>query len=302
MFGDYEIESGMYNFSFENVINKQFAINRGGRIVWDGGPYDALVDITATYKVKASLYDLVQAGGDNASSELKRRVPVNCNIILSNKLTNPDIRFDIEIPSSQNFNQYAFDQYVSTQEEMNRQVFSLLMANRFYSAQESDGRSSQGSSYLGTTASELLSNQLSSLFSQNDRNIGVGVNYRPGDEVTNEEYEVSLSTQVFDNKILLSGNIGYGRDASGTASADEGSLIGDFDIEVKLNRQGSIRAKAYTHSNNDVIYETSPTTQGVGISFQEEFDSFRQLFRKYWDRIFHRRKKAEAEDGGEAAN
>lgn len=302
MFGDYEIESGMYNFSFENVINKQFAINRGGRIVWDGGPYDALVDITATYKVKASLYDLVQSGGDNASSELKRRVPVNCNIILSNKLTNPDIRFDIEIPSSQNFNQYAFDQYVSTQEEMNRQVFSLLMANRFYSTQESDGRSSQGSSYLGTTASELLSNQLSSLFSQNDRNIGVGVNYRPGDEVTNEEYEVSLSTQVLDNKILLSGNIGYGRDASGTASADEGSLIGDFDIEVKLNRQGSIRAKAYTHSNNDVLYETSPTTQGVGISFQEDFDSFRQLFRKYWDRIFHRRKKAEAEDGGEAAN
>lgn len=302
MFGDYEIESGMYNFSFENVINKQFAINRGGRIVWDGGPYDALVDITATYKVKASLYDLVQSGGDNASSELKRRVPVNCNIILSNKLTNPDIRFDIEIPSSQNFSQYAFDQYVSTPEEMNRQVFSLLMANRFYSTQESDGRSSQGSSYLGTTASELLSNQLSSLFSQNDRNIGVGVNYRPGDEVTNEEYEVSLSTQVLDNKILLSGNIGYGRDASGAASADEGSLIGDFDIEVKLNRQGSIRAKAYTHSNNDVLYETSPTTQGVGISFQEDFDSFRQLFRKYWDKIFHRRKKGEAEPGGDSAN
>lgn len=297
MFGDYEIESGMYNFSFENVINKQFAINRGGRITWDGGPYDAMVDITATYKVKASLYDLVQSGGDNASSELKRRVPVNCNIILSNKLTNPDIRFDIEIPSSQNFSQYAFDQYVSTPEEMNRQVFSLLMANRFYSAQESDSQSSQGSSYLGTTASELLSNQLSSLFSQNDRNIGVGVNYRPGDEVTNEEYEVSLSTQVLDNKILLSGNIGYGRDASGAASADEGSLIGDFDIEVKLNRQGSIRAKAYTHSNNDVLYETSPTTQGVGISFQEDFNSFRQLFRKYWDKIFHRRKKGEEEAG-----
>lgn len=298
MQGTYEIESGQYNFSFENIVNKKFDINRGGLISWDGGPYDAIVDITATYKVKASLYDLMQNTGEDAGSDMKRRVPVNCNIILSNKLTNPDIRFDIDIPSSQNFNQYALDQFVNTQEEMNRQVFSLLTANRFYNPQGAGAQAStQSSSYIGTTASELISNQLSDLFSQNDRKIGIGVNYRPGDEVTNEEYELSLSTQMLDNKILLSGNIGYGRDASASSSGD-GSLIGDFDVEVKLNKQGTVRAKAYTHSNNDVIYETSPTTQGIGISFQEEFNSFRQLFRKYLDKIFHRRKEerpAEAE-------
>lgn len=293
MQGTYEIESGQYNFSFENIINKKFDINNGGVITWDGGPYDAIVDLTATYKLKASLYDLMQNNGEDVSSDLKRRVPVNCNIILSNKLTNPDIRFDIEIPSSQNFNQYAFDQVVNTQEEMNRQVFSLLTANRFYSPQGTGSQAStQSTSYLGTTASELISNQLSDMFSQNDRKIGIGVNYRPGDEVTNEEYELSLSTQMLNNKILLSGNIGYGRDASASSGGD-GSLIGDFDVEVKLNRQGTVRAKAYTHSNNDVIYDTSPTTQGIGISFQEEFNSFRQLFRKYADKIFHRRKKEE---------
>lgn len=290
MQGDYQIQSGLYNFSFENIINKQFAINQGSKIIWDGGPYDAIIDLTATYKLKASLYDLVQGTADD-NSDLKRRVPVNCNIILTNKLTNPDIRFDIEIPSSQNFSQYTFDQYVNTQEEMNRQVFSLLLANKFYSPQDASSQTAnQSTGYLGTTASELLSNQLSSLFSQNDRNIGVGVNYRPGDEVTNEEYELSLSTGVLNNKILLSGNIGYGRDASANSNGD-GSLIGDFDVEVKLNKQGSIRAKAYTHSNNDVIYETSPTTQGVGISFQEEFNTFRELMRKYWEKLTRRKRR-----------
>lgn len=290
MQGDYQIQNGLYNFSFENIINKQFAINQGSKIIWDGGPYDAIIDLTATYKLKASLYDLVQGTADD-NSDLKRRVPVNCNIILTNKLTDPDIRFDIEIPSSQNFSQYTFDQYVNTQEEMNRQVFSLLLANKFYSPQDASSQTaSQSTGYLGTTASELLSNQLSSLFSQNDRNIGVGVNYRPGDEVTNEEYELSLSTGVLNNKILLSGNIGYGRDASANSNGD-GSLIGDFDVEVKLNKQGTIRAKAYTHSNNDVIYETSPTTQGVGISFQEEFNTFRELMRKYWEKLTGRRRR-----------
>ncbi len=290
MYGNYTIESGLYNFTFENIINKQFVINNGGQISWDGDPYGAIVDIVATYKLKASLYDLVQSNADDSNSDLKRRVPINCNILLSNKLTSPDIKFDIEIPSSQNFSQYTFDQYVNTEEEMNRQVFSLLLANKFYSTQDASSQNNS-QSYLGTTGWELLSNQLSNWMSQNKYNVGVGVNYRPGDDVTNEEYEVALSTQVLDNKILLSGNIGYGRDANSSSSDNDGSVIGDFDVEVKLNKRGNVRVKAYTHSNNDVIYETSPTTQGIGISFTEEFDSFRQFIRYYWNKIFHRRNK-----------
>lgn len=288
MHGSYAIEEGTYNFAF-SVFDKQFTIDKGSSIYWDGGPYDATVNIAATYLVKASIYSLVSGTSYDNSADLKRRVPVKCKIFLTGKLTQPDVRFGIEIPSSQNFNQYAFDQYVNTQEEVSRQVFALLTSGQFYALQESGQQNGQSQNYLGQTASELLSNKLSSMFSNNDRNIGIGVNYRPGDEVSNEEYEVAISTQAFDNKVLLSGNIGYGRDASGSSS-DDGTLIGDFDVEVKLNKRGNIRAKAYTHSNNDVIYETSPTTQGVGVSFQEEFDSFRELFRSYWRRLFHRRR------------
>lgn len=293
MHGSYALDEGAYNFAF-SVFDKQFTIDKGSTIYWDGGPYDATVNIAATYLVKASIYSLVSGTSYDNNADLKRRVPVKCKIFLTGRLTQPDIRFGIEIPSSQNFNQYAFDQYVNTQEEISRQVFALLTSGQFYALQEAGQQSGQSQSYLGMTASELLSNKLSSMFSNNDRNIGIGVNYRPGDEVSNEEYEVAISTQAFGNKVLLSGNIGYGRDASGSSS-DDGTLIGDFDVEVKLNRRGNIRAKAYTHSNNDVIYETSPTTQGVGISFQEEFDSFRELFRSYWRRIFRRRHGKDAQ-------
>lgn len=299
MHGNYVIDAGTYNFSF-SVFDKQFTIDNGSSIYWDGGPYDATVNIAATYLVKASIYSLVSGTSYDNNADLKRRVPVKCKIFLTGRLTQPDIRFGIEIPSSQNFNQYAFDQYVNTQEEVSRQVFALLTSGQFYALQDANQQSGQSQSYLGMTASELLSNKLSSIFSKNDRNIGIGVNYRPGDEVANEEYEVAISTQAFDNKVLLSGNIGYGRDATG-ASSDDGTLIGDFDVEVKLNQRGNIRAKAYTHSNNDVIYETSPTTQGVGISFQEEFDSFRELFKAYWRRIFHRSERRHAEDAAAPA-
>ncbi len=288
--GTYVIDDGTYNFSFENIINKRFVINKGGTLIWDGDPFNPKINIMATYKVKASLYDLVKNSAEG--QDLKKRVPINCNMFLTERMEDPNIRFKIEIPSTMNFNQYTLDQYISTEEEMNRQVFSLLLANRFYASEETTGTQSNtsGGNYIGTTVSELVSNQLSNWISQNRYNIGVGVNYRPGDEVTQDEYEVALSTQMLDNKIILSGNIGYGRS---TTETSDGSLIGDFDVEVKLNKSGNLRAKAYTHSNNDVIYETSPTTQGVGISFREEFNSFRELLRKYWNTITGKRSKKE---------
>ncbi len=288
--GKYQIESGVYNFSFENILNKRFEINRGSIITWDGGdPYNALLDISATYKLKASLYDLVSGtSGAYNTSDLKRRVPVNCNLLLSGRMSSPDINFKIEIPSTTNSSQYIFDQYVSTDEEMNRQAFSLLLANRFYAIDDGSNGMGSTSSYLGTTASELISNQISSRLSQNKYNIGIGLNYRPGDEVQNEEYEVSFSTQLFDNNVLLSGNLGYGRDVT---EEGNGNFIGDFDVEVKLNKKGNLRAKAYTHSNNDVVYETSPTTQGIGIAYGDQFNTFSDLWNKYWYVLSGKRRK-----------
>jgi hypothetical protein len=66
-------------------------------------------------------------------------------------------------------------------------------------------------------------------------------------------------------------------------------MVGDFDMDIKLNKSGTIRAKAYTRSNDDIIYETSPTTQGIGISFKEEFDKFIELLSKYWKAITGRK-------------
>lgn len=53
----------------------------------------------------------------------------------------------------------------------------------------------------------------------------------PGDEITNEEIEVALSTQIFNNRVLLNGNLGYGRNQMAASN-----IIGDFDVEVKAQQ------------------------------------------------------------------
>jgi hypothetical protein len=283
IYGDYAFDEGDYLFSLQNVINKRFFINRGSRVKWDGDPYNALINITATYRLRASMYDLVGASMTSAdrNADLQKRVPINCNLILTDRLLKPSIRFEIETPSNQDNNQNLIKEYIRTQEELNRQVLSLLVLNRFYSP-ESQKSSDLSSNRIGNnaalvTTTEVLSNQLSHWLSQINKDVDIGVSYRPGDEITSQEIEVALSTQILNERVTLNGNVGYG-DYQTSAS----NLIGDFDLDVKLNRIGNLRAHAYTRTNNDVIYETSPTTQGVGVSFREEFDSWGELLKKYW--------------------
>ena len=58
--GDYNIEDGNYLFTLGNIINKPFTFENGGRIIFNGNIEDAEIDIKAIYKLKASLYEILQ--------------------------------------------------------------------------------------------------------------------------------------------------------------------------------------------------------------------------------------------------
>jgi hypothetical protein len=294
-FGDYTIEEGEYLFSLQNLINKRFSINQGGTVKWQGNPYDAIIDITAVYKVRASLSDLLGPLASNSinSSDLQRRVPVHCNLILSDMLQQPVIKFGIEAPTLDESREALILEYISSEEELNRQVLSLLLLNKFYTPEymrTTDNSASRNDNTALVTTTEMLSSQISRWISTISNDLDVGVAYRPGDNITSEEFELALSTQVFNNRVTINGNVGYGKYQTNTSK-----MVGDFDLDVKLNNTGTIRARAYTRSNDDLIYETSPTTQGIGLSFKEEFNNFKDLLRKYRNILLGTKEKDEEE-------
>jgi hypothetical protein len=140
---------------------------------------------------------------------------------------------------------------------------------------------------IGSTASELFSNQLSNWLSQISKNVDVGFKYRPGNSITNDELELALSTQILNDRVILNGNIGNNVNPESNNSSQ---IVGDFDMRFKLTPNGKIQLKAYNHSNNDIIYETAPYTQGVGFSFKEEYNSFEELMHKIGS-IFKKKEK-----------
>lgn len=273
--GDYVVQNGQFNFSFENLIKKKFDLLEGGRISWTGDPYDAEVDVKGVYKVKASLAGL----GLDSTSSLRNRVNVDCIIHLSNQLFNPDIRFSFALPGSDpQVEQLVFSVIDTTNDAlMTQQMISLLVLGSFsYSAIDNFS--------IGSTSFDMLSGQLSNWLSQISNDFDIGLHYRPGDNLTSEELEVALSTQLFNDRVTIDGNFGVINNRNTTQNAS--NIVGDFDISVKLTQDGRLLMKAFNHSNaNNLITASSfdkyaPYTQGIGLSFRQEFDSFTDIFRK----------------------
>ncbi|HYQ56364.1 MAG TPA: translocation/assembly module TamB domain-containing protein, partial [Draconibacterium sp.] len=277
--GNYNPTRGDYLFTLQSLMNKRFSIEPGGSIIWSGDPYNAVVDLQATYRLRASLYDLIV---DN-SLELSQtnRVQVECVINLQDELINPTIGFEVNFPNVEERVRDELSQFFNTDEEINKQIVFLIGLGKFYTPDYLRGTyQAQNTNMLGTTASEVFSNQLSNWLSQINDDWDVGINYRPGNQVTQDEIELALSTQIFNDRITLNGNIGNNTNQYGINN-NSSQIVGDFEMNVKLVRSGKILFKAYNRSNNNLIYETAPYTQGIGLSFKEEFNSIDELVKKF---------------------
>ena len=278
MYGDYTIESGDYLFTLQNVINKRFDVEKGGTISWNGDPYMANLDITAAYKLKASLYDLM------LDSAYKQRVPVECVLNMRNNLMHPDFQFAIKISD----NDTKPNSVISSlsNEELNKQIISLLVLNRFVTPESYKGGAqvaeTRSGNAVGMNSSELLSNQLSHWLSQISKDFDIGVNYRPGDELTHDEVELALSTQILNDRVTLNGNVGVG----GNQATQSNNFVGDFEIDVKINKSGKLMVKGFNRSNTDIINDTAPYTQGFGLFYREDFETFDDLIKRYWRGVF----------------
>ncbi|MDA3880967.1 MAG: translocation/assembly module TamB [Prolixibacteraceae bacterium] len=292
LYGSYIIEEGDYLFSLQNLINKRFAIKQGSTIEWVGDPNNAIIDITSLYRVKTSLYDLFVNNYENI--DLKRRIPVDCIIRLSEELTKPDIDFSIELPTAEERVKEQVRQVISTPEEVNKQMISLLMMGQFYTPEIYAGTpaaNNAGVNLVGSTASDLIFNQLSNWLSRISNSFDLGINYRPGNEISDDQIELALSTQFFDDRVTINGNVANN---SNPTSKNSSEIIGDVDLNVKLTDNGKLQLKVYNRSNDNLIYDTAPYTQGVGLTYREDFSTFGSLFERY-TAFINRKKKIETE-------
>lgn len=265
MFGKYVLEEGVYNFSLQDVILKDFIIKQGSSISFNGDPMAGLLDIRAAYRVNANLADLDQSFA--MDRDLNRtQVPVDAMLLVSGEMEHPDIKFDIELPTLHDEVEQKVRSVISSDDMMNLQMIYLLALNRFYTPEYMGGTS--GGEWA-SVASSTISSQLSNILGQLTDKVSVAPSFRSDKgDFSDLEVDVALSSRLFNNRLLINGNLGY-RDPSTSST----TFIGDFDVEYLLNRKGNWRLKAYNHFNDQNYYlKSALTTQGVGIVWRRDFN------------------------------
>lgn len=272
LYGDYVINSGDFNFNFQNIIKRDFVIKQGGTISWTGKADDADINVTGAYRTKASLASLGPIV-DTVTSN----VNVDCLLHLQDKLTNPSVSFGLALPNANDdIKNHVYSVIDTTnQAVMSQQMISLLVLGTF-SYSSANLNTLSASTYYG-----VLTSSLSNWLSQISKDFDIGVRYTPKDNITQEELEVALSTQLFNDRLTIEGNLGMYTDKANLPQSAS-NIVGDVDISFKITNRLSI--KAYNHSNVNTNYYAysyeynSPYTQGVGISYSQSFDNVREIF------------------------
>ncbi len=294
MYGDYTIEEGSYLFTLQNIINKRFVINTGSTIQWTGDPLDAMLNIDAVYKLKASLSPLLE-GSLSQSSISSRAVPVECVIHLTDRLTQPTVNFDVVVPNADAEAQTVIANALSTPESRSQQFLYLLVANSFMS--ESAGESSPSllsSSTAAATGFELLSNQLSNWLSTDDFNITI--RYRPRTEQMSDEVDFGFSKGLIDNRLLIELEGNYIVDKSQVVNANS-NFAGEAYVTWLIDRAGTLRLKGFTHTIDRFDENQGLQETGIGIYYKEDFDNFADLRRRVATRFARKNRVLDGDDG-----
>jgi hypothetical protein len=285
MRGNYEVEKGEYLFTVQNgAINKKFFIEKGGKIIWTGSPYDANLNLKAYYQVFANISDLM---GPNASGF---RVPVRVLMNMNGSLLNPDITLDIDI---QNLNDQAAAEVTSRlraitsdPQQLNQQVFSLLLFSKFSPQQNTvtSNESASRNTGLSSSVAEVVSNQLNYWIAQSlGNNLSANISSNQF-----QNLNVALEAKLFNERVTVE------RNGAITSSANNDLTIGNINVQLRLLPNNSSRANRKRTSNpNPGILAVeifnreqfgfsgnNSISRGGGIFYRKDFDTFIELLKK----------------------
>ncbi len=305
MFGTYTISEGNYLFTFANIINKEFSVRPGGTVTWTGDPFAASIDIEADYEnLKAPILNFIQEYlvtdvNNTLTTDASRATDIDLTLGLSGILTKPNINFDVGFPNLDGqLESYANNKrrlLLLDQNELNRQVFGLIVAGQFLPSD----LSFSGTDVVVNTVSEWLSNYVSLLLNDLVRDafgedafisnfdFDVAYNSYRNASLSNSTsntrgsaFEFSVSRDI-NNRLTLRHDLNVFNNDAFASSTSSGTFVGNnLVLEYYLNDSRSLKIRGYERLEPDIAGGRRLQV-GTGLSWRREFDSLKEFFASF---------------------
>jgi hypothetical protein len=281
MWGEFTVIEGTYDFRYGGLIRKTIGVVPGGNINWDGNPERARLAISAKYETTANPSVLL----DNPT--VNRKIPVEVLIDLTGELIQPNLDFRIEFPRTSSIVRSELDYKLQNEDERQKQALFLVASDSFVN----DDFAGAGAFSAGNIVAERVSGLVNELFAGQDSKFRVGLDYSQGSRLPNQQsadrFGITLSTQI-NERILINGKVGVP-----VGGINETAVAGDIEVQWLINEDGSLRMSFFNRQADiQFIGEDQIFEQGAGISYSVDFDTFRELVQK----LFNKKLSLESEE------
>lgn len=275
--GTYAITEGKYRLFLQDIIYRDLLIQPGSQVDFSGDPFKAGLHLICWHTINSvPLSDLTATTAFSYNNKVK----VICVLDITGTLANMNFKFDLNLPNVNDETRQLVRSMINSEEEMNTQIIYLLGLGRFYTneyarANGEDNSSQAVNSLLSSTLSGQINQMLSNAIGTNSNwNFGTGLS--TGENGWEDiDVEGMLSGRLLNDRLLINGNFGY-RDNTLTQTSN---FIGDFDVKWKISETGNTYIKAYNQTNDRYFTKATLNTQGIGISYERDFETWRELFR-----------------------
>ena len=278
MFGNYNISSGSYRLYLQDIIFRDLTLQPGSMVEFNGNPFDANIHLICHHTINSvPLSDLTSTTAFSQNNKVK----VICILDITGKLGNMDFAFDMDIPNVNEEVRQLVRSMINSEEEMNTQMIYLLGLGRFYPNEyaraNGNGNSEQAmNSLLSSTLSGQINQMLSNMIGR-ESNWNFGSSLTTGEKGWDDlDVEGLLEGRLLDDRLLINGAFGY-RD---NAMTNQTSIIGDFEVKWRMDKKGNLYVKAYNQTNDRYFTKSTLNTQGIGLSWQRDFEAIRKRMRE----------------------
>ncbi len=303
--GVYEVQDGHYELNLYGIVNRRFEIVSGSRVTWSGDPFDAKMDVKALYRVETSASSLMAPVFSNQDASITGKfrevLPFYVFLNIDGQLTEPKINFNLDMPEDE---QGAIggqvygrvQQLNNSEDELNRQVFSLLVLNRFYPDSGSDGSSGGVASIARDNLNDAVSDQLNTFSDKLLGNSGFELNfgldsytdYQGNSPQERTQLDIAAQKKLFNDRVTVS--VGSEVDVQGSnQSGEETPIIGNVSIEYALTENGRYRLKGFRKNEFENVIDGQTIVSGIALIFTQEFNKFDEL----WNSMFKSQTKKE---------
>lgn len=290
--GIFEVDEGHYEMSLYNLVNKRFELAQGGQVVWNGDPFNASLDVSAYYDVETAASGLMTNEDNRYKQELEFQVYLN----VDGELMQPKISFNLDMPKEEQGavggKVYARIQQLNQQEnELNKQVFSLLVLSKFFPTSGNDGSGGGTASIARDNINDAISDQLNTFSDKLLGNSGVQLNFGldsytdyqgEGGGKERTTLDVAAQKKLLDDRLIVS--VGSNVDLEGSPSDSEGPspVIGNVSLEYLLTEDGRFSIKGFRRNAFENVIDGQLIISGISLIFTREFNKFDQL----WQGLF----------------